>query len=120
MPMIPASVLTGGSLRECWPIEELCENLANAFCRRVVLDMLITAMLTSTANTMLYSRDAKPRPIMGHPVVSASLKHDEIVNRGDTSQDVYERIVTRFVNDYGLVLDAVHSAEGLVRPRHMM
>jgi len=81
-------------------------------------DMSITALITNTNSTQLYSRERPYKgPILGSLITSQFLEYSQVVNREISADSIFELIIKRFVNFFGLTLGNVFDQQGhILRP----
>ncbi|MBD2519660.1 HNH endonuclease [Nostoc sp. FACHB-973] len=107
----PARVLRYEDIAQSFTTQ--IEGLINIWKRHLELnDMLLTAFVTNTANTSLYSgRRTWNSYELGFPVTSRVLKYNKNINIKNL-ESVQESVIKRFVNYFGLNIDKVFSEDG--------
>lgn len=84
-------------------------------------DMSITALITNTNSTQLFSKERKwTDPVFGSPIGSQFLEYSQVITKGMSRHFISQLIIKRFVNFFGLTLETVFDEQGhLLRPEYL-
>ena len=84
-------------------------------------DMLLTVSIINTTGVRLYTHEAAFFiDSFGAPVTLGNLTYNCVVNKNSNVDNIWETVIKRFVNYFGLILVNVHNESGeLMRPRFL-
>lgn len=84
-------------------------------------DMSITAVITNTNSTRLYSKERTwEGPVFGFTVDSKILEYSTVINKKADPISVSDLVIKRFINYFGLIADTVFDEHGdLICPERL-
>ena len=84
-------------------------------------DMSITAVITNTNHSRLYSKErTREDPIFGFTVNSRKLEYSTVINKKSDSISVSDLVIGRFINFFGLKAGTVFDENGdFIRPERL-